>query len=128
MLSSAIVVVRSLVLCQRRSLFLLQRKRLACRRDINFALAIGTIEAEVDGDSAVIINFLNSEGCCLVRCGHVIEDLRIAAKDFKFIYFSHVRRTGNSVAQHLAKKEKVWLEEMSKDISPFVTHDKVLIQ
>ena len=53
---------------------------------------------------------------------------RIAAKDFKFIYFSHVRRTGNSVAQHLAKKEKVWLEEMSKDISPFVTHDKVLIQ
>ena len=47
---------------------------------------------------------------------------------FKFIYFSHVRRTGNSVALHLAKKEKVWLEEMSKDISPFVTHDKVLIQ
>ena len=76
----------------------------------------------------MIINFLNSEGCCLVRCGHVIEDLRIAAKDFKFIYFSHVRCTGNSVAQHLAKKEKVWLEEMSKDISPFVTHDKLLIQ
>ena len=107
MLSSAIVVVRSLVLCQRRSLFLLQRKRLACRRDINFALAIGTIETEVDGDSAVIINFLNSEGCCLVRCGHVIEDLLIAAKDFKFIYFSHVRPTGNSVAQHLPKKEQV---------------------
>ena len=79
---------------------------MACRRDINFALAIGTIEAEVDGDSAVIINFLNSEGCCLVRCGHVIQDLRIAAKDFKFIYFSHVRRTGNSVAQHSQKRKR----------------------
>ena len=64
MLSSAIVVVRSLVLCERRSLFLLHLKRLACRRAINFALEIGTIEAEVDGDSAVIINFLKSEGCC----------------------------------------------------------------
>ena len=58
-------------------------------------------------DSAVIINFLNSKGFCLVRCGHVIEDLRIAAKDFKFISFSHARHTGNSLAQHLAKKEKV---------------------
>ena len=54
----------------------------------------------------MIINFLNSEGCYLVRCDHVIEDLWIAAKDFKFIYFSHVRRTENSVAQHLAKKQK----------------------
>ena len=105
--SSAIVVVRSLVLFQRRSLFFLQLKRLACRRAINFALEIGIIEAEVDGDSAVIINFLNYEGFCLVRCGHVIEDSQTAAKDFKSISFSHVRRTGNSIAQHLAKKEKV---------------------
>ena len=44
------------MLCQRRSLFLLQLKRLAHRRDINFALAIGTIEAEVNGDLAVILH------------------------------------------------------------------------
>ena len=37
----------------------------------------------------------------------MIEDLRIATKDFKFISFSHARRTRNSVTQHLAKKEKV---------------------
>ena len=95
------------MLCERRSLFLLHLKRLACRRAINFALEIGTIEAEVDGNSAVIINFLNSKGFCLLRYGHVIEDLRIATKDFKFIYFSHARRTRNSVTQHLEKKEKV---------------------
>ena len=95
------------MLFQRRSLFLLHLKRLACRRAINFALEIGTIEAEVDGNSAVIINFLNSKGFCLVRYGHVIEDLRIATKDFKFISFSHARRTRNSVTQHLVKKEKV---------------------
>lgn len=95
------------MLCQRRSLFLLHLKRLACRRAINFALEIGSIEAEVDGNSVVIIDFLYLKGFCLVRCGHVIEDLWIAAKDFKFISFSHARHTRNSVAQHLAKKEKV---------------------
>lgn len=47
-----------------------------------------------------------------------IEDSRLAASDFSFISFSHLR--------HLVIQ--FWLEEVPEDISPFVTRDKVLIQ
>ena len=57
------------------------------------------------------------------KCEEVCLAVRIGSFGAK-----KIEKEGNSVAQHLAKKEKVWLEEMSKDISPFVTHDKVLIQ
>ena len=44
---------------------------------IVFALKIDTNVTEVDGDFAVVINFLNSEGCCLAGCVHVIKDSQV---------------------------------------------------
>jgi len=66
--------------------------------------------------------------------GHIIEDSRLAMLDFGFISFSHVKQSSNSVAHHLAKKKvkvllepQFWLEEVPKDITPFLNHDKILI-
>ena len=44
---------------------------------IVFALKIDTNVTEVEGDFAVVINFLNSEGCCLVGCVHVMKDSKV---------------------------------------------------
>ena len=44
---------------------------------IVFALKIDTNVTKVEGDFAVIINFLNSEGCCLAGCVHVIKDSQV---------------------------------------------------
>ena len=81
---------------------------LACRRAVIFAQELGI--TEVEGDSAMVIDFINSKGYCMVICGHIIEDSRLAAIDFGFISFSHVKRSGNYVAHHLAKKAKGLLE------------------
>lgn len=67
----------------------------------------------------------------MVGCSHIIEDSWLAVLDFG-IYFSHVKRSGNFVAHHLAKTEKgllkplFWLEEVPEDITPFVKRDKFL--
>lgn len=107
---------------------------LACSKALLLAREIGITEADVEGDSAVVINFLNLGSSCLAGCGHVIEDLKAVEKAFSFISFSHVRCTGNLVAQRLARKDKsllephFWLENVLEDISPCVTRDKALIQ
>ena len=44
---------------------------------IVFALKIDTNVTEVEGDFAVVINFLNSEDCCLSGCVHVIKDSKV---------------------------------------------------
>ena len=80
----------------------------------------------------MVIDFINSKGYCMVGCSHIIEDSWLAVLDFGFIYFSHVKRSGNFVAHHLAKTEKgllkplFWLEEVPEDITPFVKRDKFL--
>ena len=83
---------------------------LACRRVVIFARELSITEAEVEGDSAMAIDFINSEGCCMAGRGHIIEDSRLAMLDFGFISFSHVKQSSNSVTHRLAKKVKGLLE------------------
>ena len=109
------------------------REALACRRAVIFALELSITETKVEGDSTMFIDFINSKGCCTVGYGHIIEDSRLAMLDFGFIYFSHAKRSGNSIAHHLVKKVKgllkplFWLEEVPADITPFINRDKFLI-
>ena len=77
---------------------------LACRRAISFALEIGLQEVMFEGDSdIVIIRSLNSESPCMAPFGHVIEDSRSIASSLRYHSFSHVKRSGNCVADKLAK-------------------------
>ena len=58
-----------------------------------------------------------------------MDDIRCLASSFLFYEFIHVHRTGNFVADALAKKAKnfvsyqVWLEELPKDIAPLADFD-----
>lgn len=80
---------------------------LACRRAISFALEIGLQEVMFEGDSdIVIIRSLNSESPCMAPFGHIIEDSRSIASSLRYHSFSHMKRSGNCVADKLAKLAK----------------------
>ena len=42
--------------------------------------------------------------------GHVIDDILVLARDFHSSFFCHVKRSGNTVAQYLARRSKFGVE------------------
>ena len=67
---------------------------LACRKAVIFAWELSITETEVEGDLAMVIDFINSKGYCMVGCSHIIEDSWLAVLDFG-IYFSHCAEPQN---------------------------------
>ena len=103
---------------------------LACRRAVAFALEIGLHEVAFEGDSDVVFKHLNAEPPCLASYGHIIEESQILASNLSFASFSHVKRSGNVVADKLAKLAKyviepqIWLEDIYSDATNLVTLDR----
>ena len=103
---------------------------LACRRAVAFALEIGLHEVAFEGDSEVVFKHLNAEPPCLASYGHIIEESQILASNLSFASFSHVKRSGNVVADKLAKLAKyviepqIWLEDIYSDATNLVTLDR----
>ena len=63
--------------------------------------------------------------------GHVIEDILVLVRDFHVSVFNHVKRSGNQVAHHLARRSKfgselqVWFDTIPEDIAPLVVYDAI---
>ena len=77
-------------------------------------------------DPKVLIKAICKEDVSNPEYGHVIEDI---LRDFHFSSFNHVKRSGNQVAHHLARRSKsdyelqVWFDTIPEDIAPLVVHD-----
>ena len=59
---------------------------LACRKAISFALDLGVENVVLEGDSNIIIQALNADSICASSFGHIIEDIRVLALDFAFVF------------------------------------------
>ena len=106
-----------------------EMEALAYRRANAFALEIGLHEVAFEGDSEVVFKQLNSEPPFLASYGHIIEESQTLASNLRFASFSHVKRSGNVVADKLAKLAKhviepqIWLEDIHCDATNLVTLD-----
>ena len=75
-----------------------------------------------EGGSTIVINAVSQRNAALSSYGNIVDDIRCLVSSFLFFDFIHVHRTGNFVADALAKKAKnivgcqVWLEELLKTL------------
>ena len=79
---------------------------LACKRAVLFTKEMSIFKATFKGDVETVTNVLKDGGSNHPKFSHVINDSLVLASDFCFCSFSHVRRSGNSVAHFLARKYK----------------------
>ena len=102
---------------------------LACRRAVQFAADVGLHRVIFEGDSAKVINTVTQDNAALSSYGNIVEDILCPVPSFLFVNFVHVPRSGNIVADALAKKAKdlvgcqVWSDVMPADIAPLVGFD-----
>ena len=101
---------------------------IACRKAISFAINLGLENVVFEGDSETIIKALNSDFTCLTSFGHIIDDARTLALCFDTFSFMHVKRSGNAVADKLAKLAKyshsqVWYDDIPYDVKQLALVD-----
>ena len=102
---------------------------LACRWAVQFAADLGLRRVIFEGDSAKVINTVTQDNAALSSYGNIVEDILCPVPSFLFVNFVHVPRSGNIVADALAKKAKdlvgcqVWSDVMPADIAPLVGFD-----
>ena len=95
---------------------------MAATRAITFAQELSINEFMLEGDSETVINTLRSLEASLTTYGHLLEFAKSTLVTSKCIAFSHIRRSGNRVAQNLAKHARhvrgllVWVEDMPPDL------------
>ena len=69
-------------------------------------------------DSEFIISALNSFASSLASYGHLIVDAKSYVEFFRHIFYSHIRRQGNSNAHNLTRHaihvigSSVWMEDV----------------
>ena len=73
---------------------------LACKRVMIFAKELRVFE----GDAKVIVKAILSKDSNHPEYGQVLSDVLVLATDFHVCNYSHVKRSGNSVAHFLARK------------------------
>ena len=86
---------------------------------MQFAMEIGILDVEFEGDSLTICNALRCQDQSLASYGAIIEDIFLLAIALQRCSFSHVKREGNRVAHMLARRVielqddfLVWLEDV----------------
>ena len=103
---------------------------LACRKVVSFAIDLDLQDIVFEGDSEVIFKHLSSDQPSMAAFGHIVEDACSLAATLRSFSFSHIKRTGNMVADKLAKlakllyEPKIWLEDIHSDAAIFVISDR----
>nr|POE89523.1 hypothetical protein CFP56_55813 [Quercus suber] len=91
---------------------------MAAARAITFAQELGLQEFMLEGDSAAVINTLQSTEPSLTSYGHLLDSAKSTLVTSKCIACTHIRRDGNKVAHNLAKHARhvrgllVWVEDI----------------
>nr|POE58151.1 putative ribonuclease h protein [Quercus suber] len=105
---------------------------IATRRALLFARELGFERVLVEGDSEVVINAIKEKSLISSDWGHILRDIHALSYSFSGISFLHVKRSGNSVAHHLARRSfcnplLVWMEEVPPNIVDVYNQDLGLL-
>ena len=102
---------------------------LACLGVVQFATNLGLQWVIFEGDSTTIISAVSHGSSVLALFGNIIDDVRHLLPSFSVVSFNHVHRSGNVVADALAKKASsivghhIWVDTLSLDIAELVSFD-----
>ena len=102
---------------------------LACLRAVQFVTELDLHCVIFEGDSAAIISAVSQGISLLSSFGNILDDVRCLIPSFSSGKFSHVNRSGNLVADALAKKDssnvgcQVWMDACPLDIDALVDFD-----
>lgn len=94
---------------------------IACGKAVSFAMELGLENVVFEGDLETIVKAFNIDSTCLTSFGHIAKDARALALNFASVSFIHVRRSGNAVADKLAKLAKyshspqIWYDDVPYD-------------
>ena len=93
-----------------------EAEALACRKAMEFAIDAGFSELIVEEDDAMVMSAVSSTSPNWSR-GVIYDDIGCLAAGLRYVAFSCIRRSANSVAHSLARyanvldEEVVWLED-----------------
>ena len=76
---------------------------LAALKALQLAYDLGFQNVILEGDSLGLIQALKAEDHNLSPLGLLVEDVKLFANNFVRLSYSHIKRSGNSVAYNLAK-------------------------
>ena len=102
---------------------------LACRRVVIFALELSLHEVVFEGDAVGVINAIKPETIEHSSFSHIIDNIYHSSSQLNWCDFCFVNLSCNKVVDALANKVKegedfkVWLEDISRDISLLVAFD-----
>ena len=102
---------------------------LACLRAVQFATDLGLQRVIFEGDSTTIIFAVSHGYSVMASFGNIIDDVRHLLPRFSVVSFNNVHRSGNVVAEALAKKASsivgchIWMDTLPLDIAELVSFD-----
>ncbi|XP_030923498.1 uncharacterized protein LOC115950443 [Quercus lobata] len=109
--------------------FVADMEALACLRAVQFAAECELQQVIIEGDSVIIIAAITQGRSLLSSFGNIVDDILCLLPKFSSIQFNHVIRSGNLVADALAKKAAsivgchVWPDTLPLDIAALVDFD-----
>ena len=106
-----------------------EMEALACLGVVQFVADLGLQRVIFEGDSTTIISAISQGSSVLASFGNIIDDVRHLLPSFSVVSFTHVHRSGNVVADALAKKASsmggchIWMDTLPLDIAELVSFD-----
>ncbi|PRQ25999.1 putative ribonuclease H-like domain-containing protein [Rosa chinensis] len=77
---------------------------LALLHGLRFALHVGFLNLEVEGDALSVISSINNSLDDLSLEGHILDEVKLLVQSFSFCSGHFVKREGNGIAHRLAKE------------------------
>ncbi|XP_075645389.1 uncharacterized protein LOC142616414 [Castanea sativa] len=107
----------------------LEIEAMAAATTLQFAMDLGFNHVVLESDSLVLVNALCYDTTLLSSNGLLMEDIRLQARFFNQLHYSHVQREDNKVAHKLVRYALcisnfvVWIENVPPPIFPIVLAD-----
>ena len=103
------------------------------RRLVTFAIEIGLQDVIFEGDSKVVYEHLSATSSSMASFGHITDETQVLSSNMLFASFSHVKYSGNAVADKLAQLAKnsfdpqIWIKDIHCEANSLVIIDKSLL-